>query len=253
MDIGTIAIDLFSLNGGGAPDLSFQIPGGQNFFTTANLNIPPYSNSVGTPGNQTYGPNLALDLRNTQVAKTALISTSSAYGNREYCDFIYYGGHGFPGGFFLGLNPGYGNVVASEMNLGVGYNRWFLANSCSIFNSAAPATTWQPAFHGVKALLGFKSVIFDNNMGWDLYNDFWLNWTFRSKNLSNSFFDAQANYGYKHLYPTKGLHPGCLSAQVPAGTTDYCSQLFKLISHDYAAATPNTGNYYSRIIGNPQY
>lgn len=254
MDIGAFAIDNYSGNGSGAPNLSFQISSGQNLFAGANAVIPGYSLAFAAPGAGTSGPNLALDARDTQVSKAAITSTSSGYGNREYCDFLFYGGHGLVGGMFLGLNAGYGNVAAGEMNLGVGYNRWLLANGCSLFNGATPpATVWQPAFKGLKALLSFKSLVYDNNLSWDLYHDFWTNWTYRDKSLLNSFFDAQTNYGYKHFYPSKGLEPGCLSAQVPAFTVDYCRESFKWVAHNYTPATANTGSYYYRKIGSPEY
>jgi hypothetical protein len=155
---------------------------------------------------------------------------------------------------FLGAGASYGAVGPSNLSLGVGYTRWFMAHGCSIFKTpTAPADAWQTSFRGLKAMLSFKSLIFDNNLSWDLFNDFWLNWTFREKSLSNSFFDAEANYGYKHLYPTKGLEPGCLSAQVIAGSPDHCNYSIRYLAHDYVPAIANSGNYYSRIIGTPQY
>ncbi|MDQ3002152.1 MAG: DUF6345 domain-containing protein [Fibrobacterota bacterium] len=253
MDIGTFAIDDYGSTGGGVFNLSFMIAGGQNFFTTANANIPGYSSAVAAAGMGSSNPSLALDLRNTQVTKSAITNTSSSYGSRGYCDFVYYGGHGFNSSLFLGLNAGFGQVSPAELNIGAGYNRWLLTNSCSLFNGGAPATTWQPAFQGLKAMLGFKSFIFDNNVTWDLYNEFWVNWTYREKSLLNSFFDAQINYGYKHLYPSKGLEPGCLSALVPAFQADYCREAFRNVAHNYNAASANTGYYYSKIIGTPQY
>jgi hypothetical protein len=249
MDIGAFAIDNYSNNGGGMGNLGQQVAGGQNFFWAAQANIPPYA------GANTGAPSLAVDARNTAVTKAALTNTSSAYGNREYADFLYFGGHGLNGGvIYLGAgNPPYGQAVPSELNLGTGYNRWFLANSCSLFNGGDPATIWQPAFKGLKAMLGFKSFIFDNNLSWDLYNDFWLNWTSREKSLMISFFDSQSNYGYKHLFPSKGMEPGCLSAQYSNGSFDYCREFFRLVAHDYSKAIANTGYYYSKVIGAPQY
>jgi hypothetical protein len=247
MDIGTFAIDDYASNGGGMGNLSFMIAGGQNFFWAANSNIPGYA------GGNTSTPTLALDNRNTQVTKAAITNTGSGYGSREYCDFVYFGGHGLDGKMYLGNLPAYQFVNPADLNLGVGYNRWIFTNSCSLFNGGAPATVWQPAFKGIKAMLGFKSYVFDNNLSWDLYNDFWTNWTYREKSLMTSFFDAEANYGYKHLYPSKGLEPGCLSAQYTAGAWDYCRDFFRLVSHDYNKAAANTGYYYSRVIGTPQY
>ena len=246
-DIGTFTIDDYSSNGGGAPNLNYMIASGQNFFWAANSNVSGYS--AGACSN----PTLALDLRNTQVTKSAITSTSSSYGSRGYCDFVFYGGHGINGSMFLGFNGGYGQVFPADMNLGVGYNRWFFTNSCTLFGGGTPAAVWQPAFKGLKAMLGFKSFVFDNNMSWDLYNNFWSQWTYGEKSLLTAFFDANANYGYKHLYPMKGLEPGCLSAQVPSNRIDYCREIFKFVNHDYTPATANTGYYYSKVIGTPQY
>lgn len=247
LDIGTLAIDDYIGNGGGMLNLGYMIAGGQNFYWGAASNVPGYA------GANTNAPTMAMDSRNTQVTKAALINTSSSYGNREYCDFLYYGGHGIYGKPFLGDFAGYGYVNPADMNFGVGYNRWLLANSCSLFNGGAPATVWQPAFKGLKAMLGFRSFVFDNNKSWELYNDFWANWTFREKSLMISFFDAETNYGYKHLYPSKGLEPGCLSAQYTTPDWDYCREFFRLVAHDYNKAPSNTGNYYTRVIGSPQY
>jgi Family of unknown function (DUF6345) len=254
MDIGTFAIDNYAGNGGGGVNLSFQIAAGQNFFAGANTYVPSFSASTAAPGLGTSGPSFALDKRDTYVTKSAITSTSSSYGSREYCDFVFYGGHGLVGGLFLGSGGSYGTVAANEFNLGMGYTRWFLANGCSLFNTvAAPATAYQTTFKGLKAMLSFKSVVYDNNLSWELYQEFWLNWTYRDKSLLNAFFDAQTNYGYKHLYPSKGLEPGCLSAQVAVGRIDYCREPLRYVTHDYVAATANSGYYYSRIIGTPQY
>jgi hypothetical protein len=253
MDIGTFAIDDYLSNGGGLLNLSYMIGSGQNFFWAANLNVPGYCSVAASAGTATNAPTMALDFRNTQVTKAAITSASKSYGSREYCDFVYYGGHGLNGSLFLGLGRPYGQVFPAEMNLGAGYTRWFLGNSCSLFNNGNPSTFWQPAFKGLKAMIGFKSFIFDNNQSWDLYNNFWYNWTYGEQSLLNAFFNAEANYGYKHLYPGKGLEPGCLSAQVPAGRIDYCRESFKWATHDYNPAASNTGYYYSKVIGAPQY
>jgi hypothetical protein len=251
MDMGTFTIDNYVANGGGLPNLTFQIASGQNFFSGANLSIPEYLNILATG---TGKPNFAVDRRDTQVSKAAITSTSSGGGNREYCDFFFYGGHGLPGGLYLGAAGGYGGVVPGDLNLGVGYNRWFVANACNLFNNPQPpATHWQPAFKGLKAMLGFKSVVFDNNESWQLYYNFWVGWSWYEKSLLNAYFDAQANYGYAHLFPAYGLEPGCLSAQVPAGRIDYCRESFKWVDQNYTPAIQNTGYYYSRVIGSPIY
>jgi hypothetical protein len=252
-DIGTYAIDFYDGNGGGMLNLSYMIASGQNFYWAASTNIPGYSSVAAAVGTGTGGPTIAVDARNPQVTNAAITTTSSGYGQREYCDFLFYGGHGLNGAPYLGGGAGYGAVSPGSMNLGVGYNRWFVTNSCSLFNGGVPATIWQPAFKGLKAMLGFKSYVFDNNLTWELYNNFWSSWTYGEKSLLTAFFDANVNYGYKHLYPSKGLEPGCLSAQVPSNRIDYCREAFKYVNHDYAAATANTGYYYSKVIGTPQY
>ncbi len=254
LDIGTFTIDNYSGNGGGATNLTYQIAGGQNFYAAAMNYIPPYSAAVGaSAGGSTNNPTLNIDYRNTQVTKAALINTSSGFGNREYCDFAYYGGHGLVGGMYLGASPGYGAVAAGDLNLGVGYTRWMIGNGCSLFYSGTPSALWAPAFKGIKVLLGFRSLMFDNNLSLNLYNDFFNGWTYGEKTLYNAFFDAQADWGYQHLYPTKGLEPGCLSAQVTQGRYDYCRDSFRWVAHDYTPAIQNSGYFYSRVIGTPQY
>ena len=166
---------------------------------------------------------------------------------------VFYGGHVRAGGLFRGAGGGYGGVSHSDLGLGVGYNRWFIATACNLFNTGSPASTWAGAFKGLKAMLGFKSAVFDNNQTWQLYNEFWLNWTWREKSLLNAFFDAQANYGYAHLFPSLGLEPGCLSAQVPDTRIDYCRESFKWTEKNYNKATANSGYYYNRVIGSPIY
>jgi Family of unknown function (DUF6345) len=250
MDIGTFAIDNYSANGGGMSNLTYQIASGQNFFAGAYANIPGYSAAL---AGGTSGPNFALDRRDTQVSKSAITSTSSSYGSREYADFIFYGGHGLGGGLYLGAGGGYGSVLPAELGMGAGYNRWFMAASCLVFSGGVPATTWAGTFKGLKAMLGFESIIFDNNQSWELYNEFWLNWTWREKSLLNAFFDAQANYGYAHMYPSLGLKPGCLSAQVPSNRIDYCRESFKWTEKNYNKATASSGYYYNRVIGSPIY
>jgi hypothetical protein len=102
-------------------------------------------------------------------------------------------------------------------------------------------------------MLGFRSLMWDNYQSWALFNEFWLNWTYRERSLLNAFFDAEANYGYAHLFPSAGLEPGCLSAQAPVGRIDYCRESFKWVDKNYAPAIANTGYYYNRVIGSPQY
>jgi uncharacterized protein DUF6345 len=254
MDIGTFSIDDYISNGGGVNNLGFMIASAQNFYWAASLNVPGYSSSAAAPGTGTKSPTFALDARNTQVTRSNITSTSKVYGNREFCDFTFYGGHGINGSFYLGAgDPPFGQVSPSQLNFGVGYNRWLMTNSCSLFNGGDPATVWQLAFKGLKAMLGFKSFVFDNNLSYELYNNFWSAWTYGEKSLVMAFFEANTNYGYKHLYPTKGLEPGCLSAQVLGGGIDHCLEAFKYASHDYLPGKANTGYYYSKKIGQPQY
>lgn len=261
LDIGVFAIDDYWGNGGGVPNLSFQIAAGQNFFQGALTWVPRYA------GSATRTPSLAQDARNTQVTKAAIsFRGGNSIGQREYNDFIFYGGHGRifnsgnNAGLWLGGNPDYGSVEPGNLRLGStdigvrGYNRYFLANACVLFKtSLAPAVVWHDAFEGLRAMLGFRSVIYDNDLSWDLYKDFWIYWTFGEMSLADAFFTAESNYGYKHLYPDRGLEPGCLSALVPEGTVDYCQQSFSMVQPDQNEASTSSGHFYSQIIGAPKY
>ncbi len=252
LDIGTFAIDDYLGNGGGTTNLNYMIASGQNFWWGANVNVNGYS--APSAGPVSNPPTIALDVRNKDVTWSAITNPSQASGNREYCDFVYYGGHGFDGSPYLGAGGNYGQVFPTNLGFGVGYNRWFIGNSCSLFHGGNPATVWQPAFKGLKAMLGFESFVYDNSQSWDLYNRFWYNWTRGEQSLLNAFFNAESDYGYKQLYPTRGLKPGCLSAEVPASRgLDYCREAFKYVDHNYNRAIANTGYYYFKVLGSPQY
>jgi hypothetical protein len=254
VDVGVFTIENYSANGGGGTNLSYMNAAGANFFLATELVLSGYSQYAGNKI-----PTLVLNPHDDQVTRSAITSTYAGSGGREFCNFIYYGGHGQNGALFLGGPPNssgtYGTILPGSLNFGWGgWNRWFLSNSCSAFNTApsSPAAAWNGAFKGLKAMLGFKSHAFDIDLSADLYADFWYNWTSREENLSRSFFDAESDYGYQNLFPSFGLEPGCLSAQVTNGISkDYCKELFKNTNLD--AANSNSGNYYSRILGSPQY
>jgi Family of unknown function (DUF6345) len=254
VDVGTFTIENYSANGGGGTNLTYMNAAGANFFQATQTVLSGYSQYAGMKI-----PTLVLNPHDTQVTRAAITSTYAGSGGREFCNFIYYGGHGQNGALFLGGPPNssgtYGTIPPSSLLFGWGgYNRWFLANSCSAFNTApsAPAVAWKGAFRGLKAMLGFKSHVFDIDLSSQLYTDFWYNWTSREESLSRSFFDAESDYGYRNLFPTYGLEPGCLSAQVTNGiTTDYCKELFK--NTNLTVGNYTSGNYYSQILGSPQY
>jgi hypothetical protein len=247
MYIGTFAIDNYSNNGGGMGNLGQQVASALNMFWAAQEIIPGYTGHSLSPYHNT-------DKRNTDVTAAAFRSTSVGYSDREYSDFVGYFGHGLNTGFYLGAGTPYGLVTANMLSFGPGYNRFFFAMSCSIFNNPeGPAAHWSPAFKGLKAMLGFRSFMYDNNLQWDFWSDFWNGWSYQSKSLLNAFFDANADYGYKHLYPARGLEPGCLSAPVPVSTMDHCRLSFQYVAPNWNPATYGTGYYYFRKIGTPEY
>ena len=149
VDIGTFAIDDYLGNGsGGFLNLNNMIASGQNFWWGANANVNGYWATGAGPSSLT--PTINLDTRDKDVTWGAINDPTVARGSREFSDFIYYGGHGIDGALYLGSKAGYGLVLPAKLNLGVGYNRWFIANSCSLFNGGDPATTWQAAFKGLR-------------------------------------------------------------------------------------------------------
>lgn len=256
MDIGTYAIDDYSSNGGGG-NLNNMVSAAQNFFVTAHSIIPIYTQNTATPTHP-------MILRNTAVTNAAVTaSTPTSIGQREYNDFIFYAGHGLSNipatnylpALFLGFNPAYHLVYPSSLNLGVGYNRFFMTHACALFNCPQGAQTcWSPAFKGLKAMLGYRSLIWDIQLNWDQFNEFWTNWTIREKSLLSSHFDAVSSvFSQVRGDPITGYEPGCLSAPVPEFTLDHCRLSFKYVAHDYAKANNGTGYYYSRIIGTPKY
>jgi len=260
MDIGYFAIDKITGNGGVGFDLNWEVQGGSNFFTQAYSIIPNYCATHPLPSGSTSTPTLNVALANTAVTKAAITNSSSNSGNREYCDFVYYGGHGFPGGLYLGnAGKGYGNIFPADLKLGTGYTRFFVSKSCSFYKTATnPDNTptqivyWNQSFVGLKAMLGFKSLVFDNFLSANEYQDFWNYWTYSGYSLMDAFARAEGNYGYTQLGHS-GLEAGCLSAVRPGVFNNYCEDNYAQVEHNWTKAATGTGEYLYNIIGSPEY
>ena len=254
MDIGYFAIDKITGNGGVGFDLNWEVQGGNNFFNQAYAIIPNYCATQPIPSGSTSNPTLNVALANTAVTKAAITNSSSNSGNREYCDFVYYGGHGYPGGLYLGnAGSGYGGISPADLKLGTGYTRFFISKSCSFYNNSPDQTTyWNQSFQGLKAMLGFKSLVYDNFNSTNEYQNFWNNWTYSGYPLFTAFSFAEANWGYTQLGHT-GLEVGCLSAKRPGFYNNYCDDPYLQVDHNWNKAAIGSGDYYSTIIGTPEY
>src|SRR5688572_24917941 len=81
MDVGTYAVDMYSANGGGASNLSYQVSLADNFYQKA------ASNLAGFPGCPMVA-NHPANFQNTTVTKALFANnTTNAFGDREFNDF----------------------------------------------------------------------------------------------------------------------------------------------------------------------
>lgn len=255
MDIGTFSVDNYLGNASGnalASNLDYENQSADNFFIKGRGMISFYQGFNSNPAGNTSTATLHISKKDNLCTKAAITDLSSGSGHREYCDFLFFGGHGFPKGFFLGSNfTTYGKVYPIDLKLGKDYNRYMLINSCSIFNTASPLTDWSPAFAGLKALLGFKSLVTDNPANTYLYDAFWYYWT-QGGGLSDSFAEAQNNYGTSYVsFP--GIETGCISAKPITGTIDYCDETFRNVAYAHDRPASGAVYYHKKIIGSPIY
>jgi hypothetical protein len=182
MWVGTYAIDNYTAYGGGeGGDLTQAINGANCFWNAVNA----YS---------TVSPYRYVTLTDAQVTRSAVGNNTT----REYCDFVYFDGHGSYYSIFLGnTDPPYGYVLSPDMHHGTGYNRWVYYYSCAtLFYHSGWPTYWSYAFNGLQVMLGFASVTWGISSKDDLHNEFWERWVENHDGMWYAHYEACADIIY---------------------------------------------------------
>jgi hypothetical protein len=238
MQIGSMAIDHYNLTGSGAANFDYMIGFAQNLY-------------YGAVGKVSIGLLQGMQFTDVQVTRSAVTDNTVGSGaHREENTFVIYGGHGDHGSLYLGgtnLTP-YGFVYPGNMRLGEHDTRFFWMQSCLAFNQAgSPIIAWSPAFHGVRAVLGYSSDAYDYSQSLALMQTFWTSWVTNSRSLFQAFADSQQEFYYR---TGTIVEVGCISAAPKAGKPDYCQQSYSL--QDTTKADSSAGSYYKTWTG-PQF
>lgn len=258
MDIGTFSISNYlgnGLAGSNLPNANSLADAFYNEGRTAIQNACGFSDSRGAT------------FRDGAVKTDSMRDLNNVFGHREYNDVIFYVGHGVRAlypvahaapsnlpGFQFGANVAPYSTVYPDLSWnmgGSGYNRYFMAHSCTLFPHGAGLSTaaeyWTNMFRGLKVMMAYESYVPDNSNGTSLYNRFWTHWAADGWPLWMSFMMAETEFGYQYQGTFQGNHPGCLSA----ATTNWCNE--KFTNADGAKAANGTGSYVSKAIMNPSY
>jgi len=246
-EICTRAIDLYSGNGGGAPDLG-----------TCKREGLEYANQGVATINAKY-PQSYPEYVQEAFDKSCQKWTFTPQGHWS-CNFLQYGGHADQSTMFLGNGANYGKVYPSDLKLGAnGFYpwlspKWFHTRACDMFWEAGRGGTniyyWSSAFMGLHTMLAYGSLSYDTQVSGQPATDFWNRWVTLSQSIWTAYSESEATYGYQRVSGATGITVGCLSATRTAGG-NYCDLSY--VNEDSKPA-PNGATYYvSKVYGSPIY
>ncbi|MBD3343853.1 MAG: hypothetical protein GF401_02175 [Chitinivibrionales bacterium] len=134
-------------------------------------------------------------------------------------DFLFYSGHGWGDGPYLGCNGAYLITCWIDIQFGgSGYLKWVQASACEWFvdemydragSGLNEHERWGPAFKGVHAVQGHRAATYDHNYSNEISDEFWDRWVDNGESLYWSWRQAQIHWiytvtGYPGLQPATG-------------------------------------------------
>lgn len=167
-------------------------------------------------------------------------------------DFLFYSGHGYGYGPFLGCNPAYSLNIQTDVRFhGNGYLKWVQGSACLWFchpnyaNNVDEYTRWNNSFAGVHTVQGHRAITYDvynTNAAADAFWDHWVN---EGASIYDSWRNAQISFIYQNG-ATPGLQPATMAANGTYGTETFAT------AQDVAAT--NGASWLSwATVGTPEY
>jgi hypothetical protein len=170
-------------------------------------------------------------------------------------DFLYYSGHGWGNGPYLGCNPGYPVTCWTDFRFGqTGFLKWVQASACEWFagKSTDPAGSgldefqrWTNCFQGVHAIMGHRALTYDNQYSKEAADEFFDRWVDRNESLYSAWARSQIAWVYSHGGAV-GLQPA-----VAAATWAYANETWTAAAD--ARAPSGMGWIGWMSVGTPQY
>lgn len=217
-----------------------------------------------TPHEEADGFHTALQNRKTVINNVVrkqnrrdATATANAWKNMSapmnYCDFVFFAGHGHGFGPVLGCWPEYLIDNQDDMRLGgYGYLKWVQGAACEWFVASqytdppvGEFARWDPAFKGVHVVQGHRADSFDHPYGEDASEDFWNRWYNQNQSIYSAWCNAQIYWIYT-VTGRRGLQP----AQM-AHNSDYFYETFTEAENSLA---PDGASIFGwATVGNPQY
>jgi hypothetical protein len=242
MWIGTYAIN----NGPPSlPGLHYATETADAFFLAASNNHPG-------------GP---IPIRHVNLVGNNVTEAALEDSDREFCDFIFIGGHGWKRHMAIWpsnqISPPYKDWATSEMEFGVNFIRWVYLTGCNTlqydnFNDFFYGVdSWDPAFRGVKCVLGYGSVGYLSSFSPGQVENFWTAWT--NPSSPSSIWIAHSESTKHHVYEIGryGIRPALVSSSMPVGAYYFMEDTYREATSERAKSLPTCTIW--AVYGTPQY
>lgn len=258
LSISTVGINLYSGNGGGAPNL---------------VNSDADANNAGSKASS-YGWNWAF--ANNDSNAWGGIYANSGYGGVNTQDMHYYSGHGNDLGPFLGDGASYSDcpnggpcltTVPPNYNWSLDRLKWIAANACEWLydgittNSPPNWSALSPWYHvfnpsdgnpngSLHAVLAARSETWDVTGMGSGYMDATLGW--QGESAGQGWFDTM--WWQMYFYPhSPGVEPAVLDAYQSSTGADWFNESLKSPWPDPDCCGSVEYNYHWDWIGTPSF
>ncbi len=132
---------------------------------------------------------------------------SGTYAEVNEVDFVFYSGHGWGKGPYLGCATGYPLTNYTDIKFGAsGYLKWVQAAACSFYapdslddanTGMPPLTRWDNSFRGAHSVLAHRATCFDHWYSYEMSDYFFERWIIDGVSIFWAWRDSQIEYGYR--------------------------------------------------------